>query len=279
MDNMYCYLNGKILKVKDAKISPFDLGFSRGYAITEVLRADNGKIFLFDEHYSRLMKAVKSLRLNLKESKTEIKKIMETLMIKNKVKDAKIRLVLSAGIGKTDLDLGLDQTLFVFAEKAPVYPKEYYTKGIKLITVNFKRNLNDVKSVDYIEAIRNRKAMFKSGAHEILYIANNKVLECSTSNIFMFKKGVLITPDNGVLYGVTRGLVLKVAKKAFKIEMREIGLEELLKADEVFITATSKEIIPIVKIDSNIIAKGNVGENTKKMMELFIIEKEKILKS
>ncbi len=279
MDNLYCYLNGKILKLKDTKISPLDLGFSRGYAITEVLRADNSKIFLFDEHYKRLMKAVKSLRLNLKESKTEIKKIMETLMKKNKVKDAKLRLVLSAGIGKTDLDLGSDQTLFVLAEKAPVYPKEYYTKGIKLISVNFKRNLNDVKSVDYIEAIRNRKLMFAKGAHEILYIANNKVLECSTSNIFMFKKGILVTPDNGVLFGVTRGLVLKVAKKAFKIEMREIGFEELLKADEVFITATSKEIIPIVKIDSNIITKGKVGENTKKMMELFKVEKEKILKS
>jgi len=279
MDNLYCYLNGKILKLKDAKISPLDLGFSRGYAITEVLRADDGKIFLFDEHYERLMKAVKSLRLNLKESKTEIKKIMETLMKKNKVSNAKLRLVLSAGIGKTDLDLGMDQTLFVLAEKAPVYPKEYYTKGIKLISVNFKRNLNDVKSVDYIEAIRNRKTMFAKGAHEILYVANNKVLECSTSNIFMFKKGVLVTPDNGVLYGVTRGLALKVAKKAFKVEMREIGFEELWKADEVFITATSKEIIPIVKIDSNIITKGKVGENTKKMMELFKIEKEKILKS
>ncbi len=279
MDNLYCYLNGKILKLKDAKISPMDLGFSRGYAVTEVLRADNGNIFLFDEHYTRLMKAVKSLRLNLKESKSEIKKIMETLIIKNKIKDAKLRMVLSAGIGKTDLDLGSGQTLFILAEKAPFYPKEYYTKGIKLITINFKRNLNDVKSVDYIEAIRSRKAMFKSGANEILYITNDKVLECSTSNIFMFKKGVLVTPDKGVLYGITRGLVLKVAKKVFRVEEREVSYGELLKADEVFITATSKEIIPIAKIDSNIIANGKVGDNTKKLMDLFKLEKEKRLKS
>jgi len=225
------------------------------------------------------MKAVKSLRLNLKESKNEIKEIMLDLMKRNKVTNAKLRLVLSAGIGKTDLDLGKDQTLFIFAEEAPVYPKDYYTKGIKLISVNFKRNLNNVKSVDYIEAIRNRKVMFKSGAHEILYITNDKVLECSTSNIFIFKKGVLITPDNGVLYGITRGLVLKVAKKAFKVEQREISLKELLSAEEVLITATSKEIIPIVKIDNKTIAKGKVGENTKKLMELFEKEKEKILKS
>jgi len=278
-ENLYCYLSGKIIKLKDAKISPFDLGFARGYAVTEVLRSYNGKIFLFDEHYDRLIKAVKSLRLNLKESKKELKLIMEKLMNKNNCSNAKIKLVLSPGIGKSDLDLGGNETLFIYAQAYTDFPKKFYTEGIKIISVNYKRNLSEFKSSNYIEAICLRKEMKKQKASEILYLLNNYVLECSTSNIFMVKNNVLITPKNDILYGVTRSFVIGFAKKYMKVEERPITLRELLKADEIFITATTKQIMPVVQIDGAKINKGKIGRNTLKLQEIFIAERDKELKS
>ncbi len=276
-DNQYCYLNGKITKLKSAKISPFDLGFSRGYAVTEVMRVYKGKIFLFEDHFLRLRKAIKALRLNLKESKEEIESIINNLIKKNNCLEAKIKLVLSPGIGKSDLELGKNQTLFIFVQKYNDFPKSFYEKGIKLMSINFKRGLSEIKSSHYIEAICFRKEMKKQKAEEILYTSNNKVFECSTSNIFLIKKDVLITPKEGMLFGVTRKFVLKVAKKHIKIEEKEVSYQELIKADEVFITATTKEIMPIVKIDKHIIAEGKVGKRTLFLREMFKKERDKKL--
>lgn len=276
-ENTHCYLNGKIVKMKDAKISPFDLGFTRGYAVTEVLRAYNGRIFLFDEHWLRLQKAVKALRLNLKETKQEVKDIMLKLMDKNKCMNANIKLVLSPGVGKTDLDIGKNETLFLYAQKYIDYPKNYYTKGVKLMSVDFKRNLSEVKSSDYIQAVCLREKLKKQKAFEMLYILNGYVTECSTSNIFMIKKGVLITPKKDVLFGVTRNFVVEFASKVMKVIEKDVKINDLLKAEEVFITATSKQIIPVVKIDNHIISEGKVGKNTIMLQDLFVKNRDKYL--
>jgi len=277
-ENSYCYLNGKFIKLKDAKISPFDLGFIRGYAVTEVLRSYNGKVFLFNEHYIRLKTAVKSLRLKLKESKNEIEDILNKLMVKNKCNNAKFKLVLSPGIGKSDLDLGDNETLFIYAQEYIDFPKDFYTKGIKIISVNYKRNLNEFKSSNYIEAICLRKEMKDKKANEILYVLNDYVLECSTSNIFIIKDNILITPKQDILYGATRNFVLSFAKKHMKVEERNVTFKELLNADEVFITATTKQIMPVVRIDDKTINNGKIGENTLKLMEIFTQERDKRLK-
>lgn len=278
-ENSFCYLNGKIVKLKDAKISPFDLGFARGYAVTEVLRAYDGKIFLFDEHYARLKNATKMLKITLKESKEELKNIMLELIKKNKCSNAKIKLVLSPGIGKTDLDLGNNETLFVYAQEYIDFPSSFYTDGIKLITAKFKRNLSEVKSSDYIEAIRLRGEMSKKKAGEILYILNDYIFECSTSNIFMIKGDTLVTPKIGVLMGVTRGFVVNFAGKIMKVVERDIKFSELIKADEVFITATTKQIMPVVKIDDFVIKSGRVGKKTIELQKLFNSTRDKKLQS
>lgn len=276
-ENTYCYLNGRILKIKDAKISPFDLGFTRGYAVTEVLRAYNGKIFLFNEHWLRLKKAVKALRLNLKETKKEVKDIMLKLMNKNKCMNANIKLVLSPGVGKTDLDIGENETLFLYAQEYTDYPKNCYNKGVKLMSVDFKRNLSEVKSSDYIQAVCLRNQLKKQKAFEILYILNGYVTECSTSNIFMIKKGVLITPKKDVLFGITRNFVISFASKAMKVIEKDVKINDLLKADEVFITATSKQIMPVTKINEHIISDGKVGKNTKMLQGLFVENRDKYI--
>jgi branched-chain amino acid aminotransferase len=198
-------------------------------------------------------------------------------MDKNECMNANIKLVLSPGIGKTDLEIGKDETLLLYAQKYIDYPKMHYTKGIKLMSVDFKRNLSEVKSSDYIQAVCLRNKFKKQKAFEMLYILNGYVTECSTSNIFMIKKGVLITPKKDVLFGVTRNFIVNFARKAMKVVEKDVKIKDLLKADEVFITATSKEIMPVVKIDNHVINDGKVGKNTIMLQDLFVKNRDKYL--
>lgn len=262
--NKYCFLNGKILPLNKAKISPLDLGFCRGYALTETLRTYNGKIFALDKHYERLEKGAKFLKLRL-ISKDKVEKIIEKLIKLNRLKEAKIKIVLSGGVGKKDLEIG-KETIFIYAEKLKKLPEDFYKNGVKLITSKYKREYFEYKIASYIEIIRNKDLLKKQKAFNILYTYDGYVYECATANIFCFKGKNLITPDK-VLEGVTRYFVIKLAKNDFNVFIRPLRFKELIKADEVFITSTTIDILPVVKIDNYKINNGKVGEKTKFLME------------
>jgi len=268
----YCYLNGKILRIDKAHISPLDSGFMRGYCVTDFLRTYNNKVFMLNEHYNRLQNGAKLLNLKIPISKEKMLQIINIILKKNKqyVKgDFKIKILLSGGIGKTDLNIGKSPTLFIYASAIPTYSDKLYKNGAKLITYKYHRYLPEVKTSNYIEAIRQQKNIDKAGAIEVLYTGDKHVYECSTSNFFMFKDGKLINNAQGILEGITRLRVLQIAKMFFPIEERQIKIEELKEAEEAFITSTTKEIMPIVQIDNIKIGNGRVGLKTTKLMEEF----------
>ncbi len=268
----YCYLNGKIIPISEAFISPLDSGFMRGYCVTDFLRTYNGKVFMFDEHFKRFSEGAKLLNLTLKVSKKQMLGIVNMVLKKNK-KDVKgefkIKMLLSGGVGVHDLALSDKTTLFVYAGPIVTYSLDMYEKGVKLITHKYMRHLPEVKTSHYIEAIRQQSNIQKAGAAEVLYRDKKHVYECSTSNFFIFKDGKLINNDSRVLAGVTQLVMLKSAKKIFPIENRLISIDDLKHADEAFITSTTREIMPVVKIDNIKIGDGKVGKNTKKLMEMF----------
>ena len=138
------------------------------------------------------------------------------------------------------------------------------------MSLEYSRNYSKIKHTNYIEAIKNQSLKKKFGAFEILYIKNKIVFECSTANIFIIKKNIIYTPKDGILFGITRQLVIDLIKKNnFKIKEKVIKEKELYSADEVFITATNKNILPVVKINNKKINNKLVGENTKKLISLF----------
>ena len=143
-----------------------------------------------------------------------------------------------------------------------------YING-KIATSDKLRFMPEAKTTHYITTVKLQPKRKKAKAVEILFVSNGKVLECATSNIFMFLDDILITPKDNVLLGITRRAVLDTAKKHFKIEERNIAVPELMKADEIFITSSFKDIVPIVKIDEKIVSGGVVGKNTRRLMKLF----------
>ena len=266
----YCYINGKIITSDKLFVSGYDIGLLRGYAIYEGITTHNNKPFYLSDHLKRFRKSALRLGLKIPLTVIQIKKVIQTLIKKNGFDRTNLRLILSGG--KTIDGIEYDthkSTFFILAEKWNPLAKNLYEKGGKLITENHLRFMPEVKTTHYITAVRLQSKRKKAKAIEILFVSNGKVLECSTSNIFMFNDDVLITPKNNVLLGITREAVLDIAKKHFKIKQCDIPLSEFLKSDEVFITSSYKDIVPIIKIDKEVIGDGQVGKNTLKIMGLF----------
>lgn len=267
---MYCYFNGKIIPKNKAGLPIDDIGILRGYACFDFLRTYNGKIFLFNEHWQKIQKGLKFLGLNLPFTSKELKKIIQKLIQRNRLSEASIRLVFSGGKTINSLKFNPQKpTIFILIDKPHKFPSHYYHKGVALKTYNFKRRYPEIKITNYFEAVRLMNRLPYKNFHDVLYCWDNKILEASTANFFLIKKGTLTTPLKDVYLGTTRNLVLKLAKKNFPIREQNIYLSDLKKAEEAFITSTSRGIMPVTKIDNQKIGSGKVGEKTKYLITIF----------
>lgn len=264
----YCYFNGKTMELEKIKISPCDIGMLRGYGVFDVMRPINGKPFLVDKHWKRFVNSAKELKLEIPVNFEQYKKILEKLLKLNKSFNLIFRTVLTGGISADAFSIG-KPTFYILVEKYHAYPKDFYEKGVKVITLNFQRSNPEAKVTNYVEAIRNQKRKIKEKAFEILYIKDGQVSEFSTSNIILVINNVLVTPRDNVLSGTMRNIVLKLARKKYKIEKRIVWEKELKKAQEIFLTAGNKQIIPVVQIDNWKVGDGRVGENTKILMQML----------
>jgi branched-chain amino acid aminotransferase len=205
--------------------------------------------------------------------------VLETLR-RNDLRDAYIRLVVTRGVG----DLGLDPrkcarpTIFCIAASIQLYPDELYEKGLALITVSTRRNLSvacspRVKSLNYLNNIYAKIEAGLAGFPEAIMLnAEGYVAEATGDNIFLVKKGVLITPPSsvGALEGVTRNAVIEIARqKGIPVEEKLFTLYEVYTADECFLTGTAAELIPTVKVDGRPIAGGKPGRMTWELIKAF----------
>ena len=268
MTHKYCYFQGSIIPFDKAHIALNDLGVLRGYGVFDFYRSYNGKPFYLKEHYARFQNSAISIGLKVPVSFVEFEKITLDLLKKNKVKDASFRAVLLGGPVQNSLSPA-KPTFYILNEEAYVPTKEQLQKGVGLMVHEYVRYIPEAKTTNYVEAVKMQKERMKQKAYEILYVSNGEVFEFSTSNIFMIKGNHLITPNKKILNGITRRVVLKIAKKDFIIEERDVEIYELLLADEVFISGTNKEILPVVRVGKDIIGNGKVGEKTKLLQKLW----------
>lgn len=267
----YIWVNGKVLPASKPVLLINDIGFLRGYGVFDFMRTYNGKIFRFPEHYKRFVNSAKllDLKVNLKEK--ELEALIYKLIKKNDLKEASIRLVLSGGPAKEGINFDQkSQTFAVLIEELYTLPVKLFQTGAKLITFDYQRLIPEAKNLNYIWAVKLQKDKKKQGAVEILYTNRSEILECSTSNFFLVKKGKIITTETGILAGITRRVVLEMAQGLnLKVEIRPIKVTELKDADEAFITATNKNILPIIKVDNIKIGNGLPGPITKTLMTEF----------
>ncbi|HVM61690.1 MAG TPA: branched-chain-amino-acid transaminase [Verrucomicrobiae bacterium] len=273
---MKIYLDGKYVSDDEAKISVFDHGLLYGDGVFEGIRLYGGRIFRLEQHLDRLFDSAKAIMLPIPMTKEDLIEACCETCRQNKLKDGYIRLVVTRGIGS----LGLNPfrckrpTVFIIADRIELYPEEVYHKGLKLITASTQRTnpaaVNPaVKSLNYLNNILARIEAVNAGTDEAIMLnSQGHVAECTGDNVFVVRRGKLETPpvSAGALIGITRQVVIELAAKR-NIDVSEPNLTryDLWAADEVFLTGTAAEIVPVVNLDGRVIGSGRPGALTLKL--------------
>lgn len=277
---MIINLNGKLVPQEQAVVSVFDHGLLYGDGVFEGIRFYSNNVFKLEEHIERLFDSAKVIMLKINITKEQmVEEVVKTVKA-NGIADGYIRLVVTRGVG----DLGLDPKkckesfYFIIAGKITLYPDEMYANGMNITTVAVRRSVAEaldpkIKSLNYLNNILAKIEAGNHGSPEAIMInQQGYVAEATGDNVFIIKKGKLITPDlsAGVLDGITRNTVMELAVKAgITVEEKIMTRYDLYTADECFLTGTAAEVIPVVKIDARVIGDGKPGPVTNKLRELF----------
>jgi branched-chain amino acid aminotransferase len=271
------YLNGSFLPLKEAKISITDYAFLFGYSLFETMRAYRGKIFRLDDHLSRLEKSAAFLEISIKVS--DLKPAVLQILQRNELQDARVRLVVSAGEGAVTPDTRSckSPTVLMIAVGYSPYPQEGYIRGFTAIISSIHRNsqspLPGMKTSDLLESLLAKREARNAGVDETILL-NDKglVAEASSSNIFIVGNGVLKTPrlGEGLLPGITRQVIAELAAgTGVRLLEADIRQEELMTAEEAFISNSMIEIMPLTRIEGRIIGTGEAGSVTRKLMSEY----------
>jgi branched-chain amino acid aminotransferase len=267
--NIY-YVDGAFLPADRAVIPVDDLALIRGIGVFDLLRTYNGKPYFLKEHVSRLLASARSIDLELPWTHDEICRVALETLSRNDLNEANIRIIVTGGSSADFMSPGGKPRLLVLVTPLPKLPEQWYRQGIKVITRKIRRINPGAKSINYLTAAMALRHAQVQGAVEVLYLDDDdNVLEGTTSNVFAFLQGRLVTPDRGILPGITRKVVLESAAGYFSIELRDLPRHELLNAQEVFITGTNKGLVPVVDVDGTRIGKGRPGPETGRITELL----------
>lgn len=280
LSDQLIYINGQFVTKENAVISVYDHGFLYGDGVFEGIRVYEGNVYKLKEHVKRLFESAHSIMLTIPHSQEELQQIIVDTIVKNKLSSAYIRVVVSRGKG----DLGLDPrncsepTVIVIVEPLSIYSEELYEKGLKLASIVHRRSSPDVlnpqiKSLNYLNNILVKIASVQADADEALILNNQGyVTEGSADNIFIIKNGKIKTPPVylGALEGITRNAIIDIAREE-KLVIEEVpfSLHDVYIADEVFLTGTAAEVIPVVTVDDRQIGNGKPGEITKRLLKEY----------
>jgi branched-chain amino acid aminotransferase len=274
---MKIYLDGKFVDAADAKVSVFDHGLLYGDGIFEGIRLYQGNVFRLEEHLERLWYSAKALLLNIPISRPEMAVAVCETCRQNGLRDGYIRLVVTRGVG----DLGLSPwlcpkpSLIIIADKIALFPPEYYSSGLSIVTVPTRRMSAAalppmVKSLNYLNNILAKIEARNAGALEAIMLNEaGFVTECTGDNVFIVHKGRLLTPaaQQGALKGITRDTIFSIAQHlGISLEEHELTRYDVWNADECFLTGTAAEVIPVVKLDGREIGDGKPGPVTGRVL-------------
>ena len=277
---MWIYLNDRFVPKEEAVVSVFDHGFLYGDGVYETLRAYHGRVFHLAAHLDRLNRSASAICLALPVGRPHLAEIVKDALARNRIQDAYLRITVSRGTGEIGLDPSLCKTptLVVIAKPFQPYPDSLYRDGVSVTVAKTRRNLQEalppqVKSLNFLNNIMAKMETKATGAHEAVMLNHRGDLaEGTTSNIFVVQNGRLRTPaiECGILDGITRNIVLRLASESgIPTDETRLTVDDLLRAEECFLTNTTQEVLPVTRVDSKMIGDGRPGEITRRLHALF----------
>ncbi|MDH5612637.1 MAG: D-amino acid aminotransferase [Gammaproteobacteria bacterium] len=276
MPNKIVYLNGDYLPVEQASVSVLDRGFLFGDGVYEVIPVFGLKPLRVDEHLQRLQSSLSRISLDNPLSNQEWKQVFDQLLERNPGEDRAIYLQITRGVYPVrDLKIQPDKqpTIFMMVLQIGSIDMSQLEQGIETVTINdFRWHACDVKSISLVANVMLREQATQAGVVDAILVRDGYVTEGTASNFFMVKKGVLITPPIGqyLLSGITRDLVIDLAKEnGIDCEIRPVAETELESADEIWLTSSTREIAPVVRLNGKDVADAEAGPLWKKMINIY----------
>jgi branched-chain amino acid aminotransferase len=252
-------------------ISARDLIVLRGFGVFDFLITYNKRPFHLKDHVRRLETSAAKIGLTLTHTNAEICDIVEETVRRNTHhNESNIRIVYTGGVSSDGLVPEGNGKLMVMVTPKLELPDWWYSKGAKIITLDIERFIPGAKSTNYLTAVWAVRQARRQEAIEAVYVdRNQRILEGTTTNFYFFDNNKLVTTHSDILPGVTRSVILDLMKGHFTIELRDIAKDEIESMEEVFISASNKEVVPVIRINDTVIGDGKPGANTRKVMQIF----------
>lgn len=278
---MVIYLNGQLVPENEAKVSVFDHGLLYGDGVFEGIRTYNGRVFMLDEHIERLYRSARAIALDIPMTPAEMACAVVETCAANATRNGYVRLIVTRGVGTLGLNPYLCKTpqVIVIAANIQLYPPELYQEGMAIITAGTVRNHSEavnpcIKSLNYLNNVLAKIEAINAGVMEAVMLnPQGFVAEATGDNIFVVRGNQLLTPPSwaGTLEGITRNVVMQLARDEFKMDVRESMLTryDLYTADELFLTGTAAEVIGVTAVDKRNIGDGRPGPWTRRLAQAF----------
>ncbi len=271
MKQYFTIINGEFVEKESANLLITDLSIQRGYGIFDFFKTINNRPIFLEDHLDRFFFSVSEMNLKSELKRDQLKKMVLQLVDKNDMGNSGVRITLTGGYSEDGYSVANPNLIIT---QAPFeYQKSEFDKGIRLITNEHQRQLPHVKTIDYLYAIYLQRSIRERKADDVLYHNQSEITECPRANFFIItQNNEVITPAKNILRGVIRKKILNFGQL---VNIREglITLKDLENAKEAFITSSTKNVLPVLKINHQLIGDGTVGEITtkisRKLMELI----------
>jgi branched-chain amino acid aminotransferase len=271
MNKIYSIINGVFFAKNDAKISISDLSIQRGYGVFDFFRTVQNQPIFLEDHLDRFFYSAAEMKLEPPFNRSQIKELIYELIAKNNVPDSGIKVILTGGYSEDGFTLSRPN--LIITQTAFTFNNELFDKGMSLISYEHQRQLPHVKTIDYLQAILLQSYISENHADDVLYHNQTEIGECPRSNFFLVTSDKrVLTPLKNILKGITRKKILELT--GFNIEESILKLDDLNDAQEAFITSTTKNIVPVLKIDGKAIGNGRPGKITTEIYRQIFKLKE-----
>jgi len=264
----YQYFNGEILPIDSPVFKTNDLGLLRGFGLFDYFRTYNGVPFRWNDYWQRFENSARLLKLTLPATQGETEKVLADLLAMSGENEVAFRFVLTGGYAPDSVNV-VEPNFLIRTEPLPQDNPAGRLKGIKVLPYEYVRDLPEVKTTNYVHMVLMADEMRRQQAADLLFHKDGEVSELTRSNIFIFSGDKLITSDRNILNGITRRVVLELAASDFEIEVRPVTYREVVTADEIFTTSTTKWVMPVIQIGELPVADGLAGKRTLFLQEKF----------
>lgn len=274
---MMAFINDHFIDEKEATIGIGDLSIQRGFGIFDFFRTSNHVPLFLDDYLERFYRSATQLRLQPLHAREELKKIIFELIDKNPISTSGVKMILTGGYSADGFEPATPNFI-ITQHLVEIASEVHFEKGLKIMLHEYLRDVPTAKSINYLMAIYLREKVVEKNADDVLYYKDDMVLEFPRSNVFIVTKNqTVVTPLENVLHGITRKKVLEIAGKKYRAQERAVTVAELKNVAEVFLTSTTKRILPVLEIDGSIVGDGKPGEITREVYRSFLNLEEKYI--